>query len=726
MEHILFGIVSWLIGYQIYNKDFILLTGQYNYRIGTAQCITYVAFAMMFLSVFIGPNDIVQQSFFGGAGIVIVAISEYILSRIHSPLISFNVGIRIGVVVATAVCFSLFGCRDFLIFFLMGWYVRNVKFGVPHRNILIVAKYLKHDIVYCKTEEKVDIPNGMPIFSHAGNHQDNKQHNLPVYNVTDYNILPDTKEDLIDKVQTLIDKVGEKGGGTIFFPKGKYEFNKTGGKRFLQVNYSYITIEGEIGEDGSPLTEFTNFGSLVCGEKYPWLSPFFITTGEQIQKSNMFFGLQFRKRKKVLMRSGSMSDPGSDGNILTPEFASIIIEGSRKGEDIIYVEDSSVLGKYIMLGMYNTDKEATLLKDILGQDLLRPAWKAALRAGEEEAPSFQWLIEIKEVIDTHKVRLVQPLWRDFDMRYEPAVFNVPMLEGISIKNIRLRSTWNGMIRHHGHKRYYSVAQAQEMDYGWNGINMKRVAHGIIENVIFEDFTNPLYVMDSRNVSCKHLVFRGHDGHQGIKVYEHACDNLFSDIVFYNHYADMMGGEGNAYGNVFSDIKYLNPCFKPADYDFHGFSEGPMSPPSYNLFENVYGFAHISSSGSEHMMPSCGRSNVWWNCYCEGEKKDSLLFRQRYRPTLLIRDKIHIIITVFFSCAIKHYYSRRTISLCYQEIKSKYCMKILMSYSEISSLYTDFYLYGIHTKSNLNVMDKKKLHIKYENKTCIPQSIYHHR
>lgn len=125
-----------------------------------------------------------------------------------------------------------------------------------------------------------------------------------------------------------------------------------------------------------------------------------------------------------------------------------------------------------------------------------------------------------------------------------------------------------------------------MDYGWNGINMKRVAHGRLENVIFKNLTNPLYVMDSRNITVENVLFVGYDGHQGIKVYEHACDNLFRHIEFRCHYADMIGGEGNAYGNVFTDVHYTNPYFKPVDFDFHGFSEGPMSPPSYNLL-NVY-------------------------------------------------------------------------------------------------------------------------------------------
>ena len=59
---------------------------------------------------------------------------------------------------------------------------------------------------------------------------------------------------------------------------------------------------------------------------------------------------------------------------------------------------------------------------------------------------------------------------------------------------------------------------------------------------------------------------------------------------------MMGGEGNAYGNVFDNVAYCNPYFRPVDFDFHGFSEGPMSPPSHNLFINCYGFRGIKGAG----------------------------------------------------------------------------------------------------------------------------------
>ena len=723
MYIILFSnILVWLLGYQVYNKDLVLLSGRYHYRFGAAQFISYVAIVLLSLiSCFQIPSfsSAIWQLV---AGLFIAFFLEWIISRINPSKTYYTLALRLGYVLLLSLVLSFTYYTTPLLFGVMGWYVRNIRFGGPHKNTLIIAKYLRRKPQqYHHTSASVSIPPEMPDFSNAGNHRED-QPTTKQYDVTEYGILPDTKEDLIEKVQALINEVGERGGGTIFFPKGRYLFNKSGRKEFLQINYSNITIEGEIGSGNSLLTELVNCGNTVNGEKNPWLSPFFITTGETLQGSNVFFGLQFRKKKSLVMRSDSMSDPGSDGDILTPPFATKVTKSSNKGETILYVENASSIGKYIMLGLYNTDKEASLLKDILGQDVIRPEWQAAMRAGEEEAPSFQWLVEVQAILDEHTIELVQPLWRDCDIRYEPAIFNVPMLESIVIKDLKLSSSWNGMFKHHGQKYYYRRSQAQEMDYGWNGINMKRVAHGAVQNVILDNFTNPLYVLDSRNVTCEHITIKGNDGHQGIKIYEHACENLFRDIRFYNHYSDMMGGEGNAYGNVFSDVWYMNPCFNPVNFDFHGFSEGPMSPPSYNLFENVHGFSYIESGGSLHMKPSCARANVFWNCYHEGEKKRSFLFKQNYHPKITLKDLILISIASFKKVLKHRIKTPSGILLTFKDEKEHFSQKFIMSYTDISQFYTDFYLYGLHSSFDLSLLDSGRVHISSENRTCIPESI----
>ena len=53
------------------------------------------------------------------------------------------------------------------------------------------------------------------------------------------------------------------------------------------------------------------------------------------------------------------------------------------------------------------------------------------------------------------------------MKYTPKIFRVEMLEDIVIQDIRIESKRNGLFRHHGYPLYYSVGQAQEMDYGCN-------------------------------------------------------------------------------------------------------------------------------------------------------------------------------------------------------------------------------------------------------------------
>lgn len=722
---VIISIGLYLIGVQIYDADFKLLTGKYNYKIELCQFLTYIASACSLGLLYLDISHLEVGILIGNL-IIAYFLSltiEFFLSKLNSQKRFVSLSIRCFVVLLSSIALLKSEMWTYTFFVLQGWYMRNCNFGAVHIKDLTIAAYLKRWTRYqvMTSKNASEIPCEIPCFAYAGNNKVMPQ--LKEYNVADYGIKPNTGTDLIKIIQALIDEVGKKGGGKIFFPKGIYKFNNNG-YQFLKINYSNISIEGELSERGEQLTTFINCGNLAREDKHPWLSPFFITTGESLQESNMFWGLQFRKRKMRTMRSASMSDPGSNGNILTPPFATKVIKTSYKGEEIIYVEDSAKVGNYIILGLYNTDKQASLLKDILGLDSMRSEWQTASRAGEEEAPSFQWLIEVKEIIDEHTIKLVQPLWRDCDMKYEPAVFNAEMLENISISNLKICSTWNGLFRHHGHKRYYNMSQAIEMDYGWNAINMKRVAYGTVKNVIVENFTNPLYVLDSRNISCENIIIKGYDGHQGIKIYEHACDNLFRNIKFYNHYADMLGGEGNAYGNVFSEIYYLNPSYKPADFDFHGFSEGPMSPPSHNLFELIFGFSRIHCSGAIYNLPSCAQYNVWWNCLTEGEKKGCFIYNMGYLTKLTFRQFTKILIYTLATCVKNK--KNSTVSTAFQENLYKRKSEIVIPIEKQSCLIKNHFFIGFLTKANLNLLDKDSVNVEYKNAFHPIHSLYEYQ
>ena len=576
-KYILFSLIGWFVGTRM-------------------QWMTYMSFLLTLLIVIF---DVLHAGVLPClvASLITTScyiITEWILGKLSPQYMAVSIFIRLIFLQAFFFVLYYTGNEVVMPFFLVGLWFRNSPFGVVHGFKMSGAQHL------------------------AGvQYQDRHR---PAVNVAEHGIMPDTGKDVLEQVQALIDKVGRQGGGCIFFPKGRYLFNMTGKKQFLQINYSHVTIEGECDADGHLLTELVNCGPTTQGERNPWLSPFFITTGESLQPSNMFWGLQFRKPSGMRTESSSLSDPGSDGTILTPPYATKVISDALAGSSMLSVEDSSMIGKYILLGMYNTTPDGNLIKELLGVDDLRPEWTTAKRAGSEEAPSFQWLGEGKQGIDKHTIELCRPLLRDCLMKYEPAIYHVDMLEDIHIRRLRISSRWNGLFRHHGFPIYYSVSQAQEMDYGWNAINMKRVAHATVEDVEIKDFTNPLYVQDSREVTVDHMTVRGYDGHQGIKVYCHTCDCLFQHIDFYCHYADMMGGEGNAYANVFKEICYHHPAFKPVDFDFHGFSEGPMSPPAYNVFERVRGFRYIKGAGAVFMQPACGVGNVWRDVTFEGGLK----------------------------------------------------------------------------------------------------------
>ncbi|MBQ8453107.1 MAG: hypothetical protein IJ539_04915 [Prevotella sp.] len=612
--YLLLPLAAAFTGLQIQLSELRLLTGHYRYEMQRPQLVTLTAAA-------VAIGAIIAEAITAETIIVVFAetllfvpfwlLSEWLLAKLSPRHLLQSLVYRFFVIVLTLLAIDSCGCYSLLPFLIWGVCLRNNPLGIVHGKPMEVVFILQR-------KGQALLSSEAPVWSSPSSSK-------CFYNVVDYGIRPDTDCDVLPAVQALIDEVGRHGGGTIFFPRGRYFFNKTRQRQYLQINHSHITLEGELNEKGRLLTEFVNCGTTIQGDRNPWLSPFFITTGEQLQPSNTFWGLDFRKPSGMRMESSSLSDPGSNGFLLTPPLATAVTKDALKGSRLLTVEDSSRVGHYILLGMYNTTPDATLLKEMLGVSKLRPEWLTARRAGHEEAPSFQWLVEVTSILDEHTIELSRPLLRDCLMKHQPAIYNVDMLEDIHIRHLRLNSRWNGLFHHHGLPLYYSVAQAQEMDYGWNAINVKRAAHSSIEHVEISNFTNPLYVQDSREVTVTHVDINGYDGHQGLKVYCHTCDCEFSHITFRCHYADMMGGEGNAYANRFSHISYLNPTFHPVDFDFHGFSEGPMSPPAYNVFEQVEGFRYIKGAGAIFMQPACAAGNIWRNLQTEGERKGTLLF-----------------------------------------------------------------------------------------------------
>lgn len=646
--------MSLLLGFQIQARELRLLTGGYNYRIQAPQFVSFVAAllalvgAVFFLwqgwsiistfsSSSFGAWEYIRLGIYTLIPLLIFAVAEWMLSYLNPSTAWAAWSYRLLLCLMLEFS-SLASPFPFITYVAVGVFLRNSPFGIPFGKDLALVYYMRRRQTTSFTEMNYadDMASEIPDTSYAGSRRSTDETQLKRYSVADAGVRPDTSADCSEAVQALIDQVGENGGGIIYFPRGRYLLNRSG-EDFLQINYSNIILEGEVDTLGRPLATLVNCSPTSRGHKNPWISPFFITTGEQLQPSNEFWGLQFRRRCATTLRSNSLSDPGSDGTILTPDISTRIIAPAAAGSRILKVADAQVVGKYILLGLYNTNSprngeaSPSLICDILGVDELRPEWTVACRAVAEEAPSYQWLVEVERVVDSNTIQLVRPLLRDIDLAYDPVVCNVKLLEGIVIRNLCIDSRWSGQFRHHGFPLYYNIPRTQEMDYGWNAINLKRCAHSEVTNVRIRNFSNPLYVLDSRSVTVTHVDISGYDGHQALKAYMHTCDCLFEDITFRAHFADMMGGEGPAYANVFRRISYLNPVFCPVDYDFHGFASEPMSPPSDNMFTQVLGFRYFKSAGSITHIPSLGRRNTWWNVKTEGERRgDQLFYAMPYR------------------------------------------------------------------------------------------------
>lgn len=641
------SLLAMLVGLQILPRELRLLTGRYNYAIQRPQWVTFVATVIALAgagcclyklsTAAAGAVEISAWTVVGGVVLALLplavfVVGEWVLSKVHTQSVLVAWGWR-AVLCLLLQLSPLASPVAWISYVAVGLFLRTSPFGIPFCKDLCLACYMHRrqstpfEAMLHTTSAEREL---LPATEYAGRKRTADETQMKRYNVAEFGILPNTSADSLDALQHLVDQVGISGGGIIYFPRGRYCFNK-GADRFLAINYSNIIIEGEVDGAGRPLATLVNCGRTSRGHKNPWISPFFITTGEALQPSNEFWGLQMRRRSDVVMRSNSLSDPGSDGSIMSPEVTAHVTASAAKGTRRLTLDDTQKVGRYILLGLYNTTPDGNLIRDILGVDELREEWTVARRAGAEEAPSYQWLIEVERIIDDHTIELVRPLLRDVPAELDPVVCNAEMLEHITVRNLQIESTWNGQFRHHGFPLYYNISRTQEMDYGWNAINMKRCAHSEVSNVVIRNFSNPLYVLDSRSVTVSGVTIEGYDGHQGLKAYMHTCDCLFTDITFRAHFADMMGGEGPAYANVFRRISYENPVFAPVDYDFHGFASEPMSPPSDNMFTHVSGFRYFKAAGSLSHMPSLARRNVWWEIATEGERRgDFLFFAMSYR------------------------------------------------------------------------------------------------
>ncbi|NMH86306.1 family 43 glycosylhydrolase [Flavivirga algicola] len=477
--------------------------------------------------------------------------------------------------------------------------------------------------VYAQTRSRiydqyVQEPKKSPLidFSKAGYAYGEQDFQYPgsIIDVTSKDIYPNTGEDLTKKVQALIDETGKNGGGVLYFPKGKYTFNTNPNNvDFLKIDYDNIVIRGEgQGEEG---TIFYNSTSLLNKEPNPWLSPTLIRYGYKIQGVDHFWGAA------PLKYNGAKISKKSEQKIYEAPKLTSVTHKAVKGSKNLRVKNTTALkaGDVVLLAMYNTNGSNKLIKKVLNYtDVeLTPDLESANRAEKEGVASFQALVEIERIISGDQILLRQPLLMDIDMEFQPMLLSAPMVRNVGIENLRFASAWDGNYKHHANR---------DVDYGWNAVNFCRVAHGWMKNVTIDNYTNPIYLQDSKNVTLDSIFITGKHGHSGIKVYAHASDNLIQNVNIQMNFSHVLSGEGNATRNVFRKITMDKQMESEGDFDFHGFAHYTYGPASHNLFEEITGLRFIYGGGAPRNFPHTSINNVWWNIESTDVKGTKELFK----------------------------------------------------------------------------------------------------
>lgn len=451
----------------------------------------------------------------------------------------------------------------------------------------------------------------LPDYSYAGYEygeiQEPKPVNNTVYNVIDFGAIPDDDIEDTDAIQKAIDSIGVNGGGILEFPKGRFLVNMDSTNLGnIQINYSNIVIRGA-GQDSSGTIIYNGSSTHSHNEKSPWLSQFVFHTGLNLFGTDSFYSVEEE-----------------------PSY-SLLTKDLKKGEDVLFLEKTTRLkaGSFLMIAMKNTTKDGDLMKELMNPLTFEEFQTSYLNAGKIEAPSFQWLIEIDEVLDGKSIRIKQPSRRDILTKYKAWIVQAPMLEKIGIENMRFECAYKGGYKHH---------LSREHDYGWGAVCLHRVAHGWISDLTIHNYTQTTHLVNSRNVNIKDITITGWDGHYGPKLYN-SSDNLISNIKVLAPRTHGPGVEGASFGNVFKNI-YLK---HPQPLDLHGLAEPRLCPPMFNLFENISKVTMVAGGGAPQNLPHAGEYNTFWNVEMEGFKDgayNEVFFSWIWRNPEQFKNEMH--------------------------------------------------------------------------------------
>ncbi|TVZ56483.1 uncharacterized protein DUF4955 [Lutibacter sp. Hel_I_33_5] len=498
-----------------------------------------------------------------------------------------------------------------------------------------LSKYISISLIClllsnCKTEKETKVSsdwtpkilktfkeNGtksiLPDYSYAGYNYGESAlpngDNLKTYKVEDFGAIANDEKDDTKAVQATINEAGKNGGGVVLFPKGRFLINSDTTKQdIIRINYSNLILRGS-GKDKSGTIIFSGSETTTLHGESPWLSSF-------------------------VFHSGLNLDTNQDMYSVSKEpIHSKITADVKKGDKIINLEHTKELksGDIIIIAMKNTTDKGDLINELMSPLKFEEFQKSYTEAGKNKMPSFQWAVEIDEVINDTSIRIKQPARRAIKTQFEAFISKIEMLKNIGIENFRFESAYKG--------GDYAHHKTKIHDYGWGAICLQRVSHGWIKDITIDNYTQTTHLMNSRNVTISDVTITGGNGHYGPKMYS-SSDNLVKNINLEADRTHGPGLEGASFGNIYKDIKQKNAI----DIDLHGMGSSELCPPMYNLYENISMVKSIAGGGATFNIPHAGEYNTFWNIEMTGyEEKgfNELFYSWIWKNPKKFKNEFHI-------------------------------------------------------------------------------------
>lgn len=451
----------------------------------------------------------------------------------------------------------------------------------------------------------------LPDFSYAGYAYGEKSIPTieePIFHVSDFGAVVNDNIDDSRAIQDAVDAAGKAGGGIVLFSAGTYDLNSDTTKNdIIRINYSNVVLRGA-GTDIDGTIIHSHSHTTQAEENSPWLSQFVFHSGLALQNSDHFFNID-----------------------ALPVYSKLSADAA-KGDRILKLDKTIGLnsGDILVVAMRNTTDDGDLINHLMSPLKFDHFMSSYLEAGKNRRPSFQYFLEIDEVLSATEVQMKQPMRRAILKQFDAFVTKVPMLKNVGIENFRFECDYKGGYKHHLNR---------EHDYGWGAVCLQRVAHGWIRNIHINNYVQTTHLVNSRNVSISDITLTGLDGHYGPKMY-HSSDNLVYNIDVRALYTHGPGLEGCCYGNVYRKINHAHKV----PVDLHGIGGEDFSPPAYNLYEDCTNLFRLAGGGAPANIPHASEYNTFWGLEMAGYDDDTyneLFFSWIWRDAERFKNEFHI-------------------------------------------------------------------------------------